>query len=264
MKTKPALSALAHEIARTSLSFAILDRQEVFNFADGLYQAFFPQMRCQASFSEVEILAQFERIKTNLTVMLSCLARDESFSPNLVCDHFFEELPEMYQLVLDDAEAHLRKDPAAKSLDEVIRAYPGFLAITYYRFAHRLLELEVPLLPRLISRYAHQLTGVEIHPGATIGKRFAIDHGTGVVIGETAHIGDDVMIYQGVTLGALHVKKELENIKRHPTVEENVVIYANATILGGKTVIGRDSIIGGNSWITESITPGSRIYRKSE
>jgi len=173
---------------------------------------------------------------------------------------FLEALPSLAQQIDGDAQAAFHGDPAARSVEEVIITYPGFFAVATYRWAHKLHSLDVPLLPRLMSEYAHEKTGIDIHPGATIGEGLFIDHGTGVVIGETSHIGKNVKIYQGVTLGALSVKKRLQNIKRHPTIENNVIIYANATILGGKTVIGEDSVVGGNVWITESVPKNSRIF----
>jgi serine O-acetyltransferase len=158
-----------------------------------------------------------------------------------------------------DARATADYDPAARSIDEVLLAYPGFFALACHRIAHLLEALEVDLLPRLIAEYAHRQTGIDINPGARIGRELAIDHGTGIVIGETTVIGDRVRIYQGVTLGALNVRKDLARKKRHPTIEDDVVIYANATILGGETVIGARSIIGGNVWLTHSIAPGSVV-----
>jgi serine O-acetyltransferase len=143
-------------------------------------------------------------------------------------------------------------------------AYPGFYAIAAYRFSHELYIMKIPILPRLISEHAHSVTGIDIHPGAKIGSGFFIDHGTGVVIGETSILGDNVKIYQGVTLGALSVAKSEANKKRHPSIEDNVIIYSGTTILGGKTVIGHDSIIGGNVWLTESVPPFSLVYHKSE
>ena len=164
-----------------------------------------------------------------------------------------EAIPEIRRLARLDAIAAFNGDPAAKSGDEVIVSYPGLQAITVYRIAHFLHECGVPVIPRIMSEHVHGKTGIDIHPGAKIGESFFIDHGTGVVIGETTVIGNNVKIYQGVTLGALSVKKSLKNTKRHPTIEDNVTIYANATILGGETVIGKGSVIGGNSWITESV-----------
>jgi serine O-acetyltransferase len=177
---------------------------------------------------------------------------------------FIEQLPEIYTLLQQDAAAIHEGDPAARNVDEVILTYPGFFATAIFRVAHALHTLGMPLLPRLLTEFAHQRTGVDIHPGATIGRRFAIDHGTGVVIGETTVIGDGVKIYQGVTLGALVVEKNLSNKKRHPTLEDDVVVYANATILGGETVVGRGSIIAGNAWLTQSVPPQSVVSRRTE
>jgi serine O-acetyltransferase len=164
---------------------------------------------------------------------------------------------------LDDADAILSADPAASSLDEVILAYPGFYALAIHRIAHIFYQQRIPLFPRLLAEYAHRQTGIDLHPGAKIGQRFSIDHGTGVVIGETAVIGDRVRIFQGVTLGALSVKKKLEGTKRHPTIGNDVVIYSQATILGGRTVIGEGSIIGGNVWLTDSVPPHSVITNQA-
>ena len=161
-------------------------------------------------------------------------------------------------------EAIYRGDPAAESVEEVVLAYPGFLAISIYRIAHEFYHLDVPIFPRLLTEYAHQLTGIDIHPGARIGTPFFIDHGTGIVIGETTLIGDNVKIYQGVTLGALSVDKSLANTKRHPTIEDNVIIYAQAVILGGETIIGHDSVVGGNSWLTRSVPPFSFVYPETK
>lgn len=177
---------------------------------------------------------------------------------------FIERLPDIYALLRQDAEAICEADPAARNVDEVILTYPGFFAIAIFRVAHALHTLGFPLLPRLLTEYAHRRTGVDIHPGATIGRRFVIDHGTGVVIGETTLIGDNVKLYQGVTLGALVVEKALADKKRHPTIEDDVVVYANATILGGETVVGRGSVIAGNAWLTQSVPPQSVVTRRTE
>jgi serine O-acetyltransferase len=176
---------------------------------------------------------------------------------------FFERMPAVHAALVLDAEAIVRGDPAAESLEEVIIAYPGFLATAVHRVAHELYRLEVPLFPRVLSEWSHRETGIDIHPGARIGTGFAIDHGTGVVIGETSEIGDRVRIYQGVTLGAMAVSKKLANRKRHPTIGDDVVIYANATILGGNTVVGAGSVIGGNVWLTNSIPPRSVVQFSS-
>ncbi|CAN5363194.1 hypothetical protein BH11ARM2_BH11ARM2_13410 [soil metagenome] len=175
-----------------------------------------------------------------------------------------QTLPDLHYALLHDAQAIMDGDPAARSLDEVILTYPGFYAISLYRLSHELFDLRFPLLPRLVSEHAHRETGIDIHPGAKVGRGFFIDHGTGVVIGETAEIGHGVRLYQGVTLGALQVARSLAGSKRHPTIEDNVVIYANATILGGETVIGHDSVIGGNAFITESVPPFSAVGRSPE
>jgi serine O-acetyltransferase len=177
---------------------------------------------------------------------------------------FLERLPELRQILATDAEAAYAGDPACKSIDEVIFCYPGFEAITVYRLAHLLHQLEVPLIPRMMTEWAHARTGIDIHPGAKIGQYFFTDHGTGVVIGETCEIGQWVKIYQGVTLGALSFPKDsqgnlVRGAKRHPTIEDRVVIYANATILGGHTVIGHDSVIGSSVWLTESVEPHTTV-----
>jgi serine O-acetyltransferase len=179
---------------------------------------------------------------------------------------FIESLPRVAAILATDIRAALRGDPATKSPDEVIFCYPGLLATVIFRLAHELYLLEVPIIPRIMAEYAHSLTGIDIHPGATIGSSFFIDHGTGVVIGETTIIGDNVRIYQGVTLGALSLPRnageEMRNKKRHPTIEDNVIIYANTTILGGETIIGEGSIIGGNIWLTESVATGTKVLLK--
>ena len=177
---------------------------------------------------------------------------------------FFYQLPSIYRALLEDAQAILDFDPAAQNMSEVIVAYPGFFAIAVYRLSHQLWGQGIRLLPRLFSEYAHSKTGIDIHPAAQIGAAFAIDHGTGIVIGETTVIGNHVKIYQGVTLGALNVAKSQAATKRHPTIEDEVVIYSGATILGGDTVIGKGSIIGGNVWLTHSISSNSVVYHKSE
>jgi serine O-acetyltransferase len=181
-----------------------------------------------------------------------------------VADTFFENLEKIRKTLLKDGEFILESDPAATELIEVIAIYPGFLAIYCYRIANALAKLSVPLLPRMITEYSHKVTGIDIHPHAEIGCPFAIDHGTGIVIGETTKIGNNVKLYQGVTLGALSVDKSKASKKRHPTIEDNVVLYAGCTILGGETVVGRNSIIGGNVWLTESIAPFSVVYHKPE
>jgi serine O-acetyltransferase len=180
-----------------------------------------------------------------------------------VCLRFVKTIPSLREMLALDVEAAMDGDPAAKSFDEVIFSYPCMFAITAYRIAYELHRLKVPLIARIMTEYAHSKTGIDIHPGAKIGRRFFIDHGTGVVIGETTEIGDNVKIYQGVTIGALSFPKEgassARNTKRHPTLEDNVVIYSGATILGGDTVIGHDSVIGGNVWLISSVPPQSKV-----
>lgn len=177
---------------------------------------------------------------------------------------FFQQLPEIYQRLKEDVQATYAGDPAAQTKREVIRSYPGFYAIAAYRIAHTLYELGVKIIPRMITEHAHSRTGIDIHPAAHIGRHFCIDHGTGIVIGATTQIGDQVKMYQGVTLGALSVDKADAAKKRHPTIEDRVVIYAGATILGGETVIGHDSIVGGNTWLTRSLPPHSKVSYRSE
>jgi len=197
---------------------------------------------------------------------LAELLRPVSTTAMEVCEttaDFLHNVPELYERILEDAHMLLRFDPAARSLGEVIHYYPGFHAIFVYRFAHQLYEQNVPVLPRMLAEIAHTETGIDIHPGANIGRSFFIDHGTGIVIGETTDIGERVRIYQGVTLGALTVRKEDARIKRHPTIEDDVVLYAGSTILGGKTVIAHSSVVGGNVWLTHSVPAYSRVYHTS-
>lgn len=174
---------------------------------------------------------------------------------------FIHKIPDIQQLIFKDVEAELEGDPAANSMEEIIFSYPGVYAIYVYRIAHILYEENVPFIPRIMTEYAHSKTGIDINPGAKIGEYFFIDHGTGIVIGETTIIGNHVKIYQGVTLGALSTRKgqELSGVKRHPTIEDNVVIYANTTVLGGETIIGKNSIIAGNTFITASVPEDTRV-----
>ena len=178
---------------------------------------------------------------------------------------FFEQLPEIQRLLLTDVQAGFDGDPAAKSKEEIIFSYPGLFAIYVYRLAHVLYKEEIPFIPRVMSEYAHGRTGIDINPGATIGEYFFIDHGTGVVVGETTEIGNNVKLYQGVTLGALSTRmgQQLANVKRHPTIRDNVTIYSNSTVLGGETVVGENTIIGGNTFITESTPANTKVSAKS-
>jgi serine O-acetyltransferase len=218
-----------------------------------------------ASYSTIDqIAAEYTRLESDLVTILNATRACKNCNNEAVAKAFFNQVPEIYRLLNTDIYSLHTGDPAARVEFEVIRAYPGFFALSFYRMAHELLLLEVPLIPRILTEYAHSKTGIDIHPGAIIGDHCFIDHGTGTVIGETAEIGNHVKLYQGVTLGALSVEKEMANIKRHPTVEDHVIIYSGATILGGNTIIGRHSVIGGNVWLTKSIPPGSLVYHNPE
>lgn len=228
---------------------------EAERFADEIYQLLF--------FSFAADSAAIQQVLNTLRSDLAYILQQHPSHQEQV-NTFFDALPQLYEALLQDANAILAADPAAKDVAEVIIAYPGFYATVIYRLSHQLWTQGLRLLPRLLSEYAHGKTGIDIHPGANIGKRFAIDHGTGIVIGETSVVGDDVKIYQGVTLGALNVDKAHAAIKRHPSIEDDVVVYSNATILGGNTVVGKGSIIGGNVWLTQSVPPDSIVYHNSE
>lgn len=214
--------------------------------------------------SKIKIQAELEHCYEELLSLLVRNSEHGDAGQKQITDGFFERLPVVYQLLDQDIDAIFQGDPAAKSRKEVIRSYPGFYGIAAYRIAHELHLMGVPDIPRIITEHAHGISGIDIHPGAIIGNHFCIDHGTGVVIGETATIGNWVKIYQGVTLGALSVNKELANIKRHPTIENGCVIYAGSTILGGETVVGENSIIGGNVWLTQSVNPNSKVYYQAK
>jgi serine O-acetyltransferase len=210
---------------------------------------------------EGEIAIELDRAAVKLKELLYSIRKSLDRSPDEIVETFFSEIPEVFEQLANDASAVMRYDPAASCVEEIILCYPGFYAVTVYRMAHILYQLDVPVLPRFLTEHAHQITGIDIHPGAEIDSPFFIDHGTGVVIGETARIGKEVRIFQGVTLGALTVERSMANTKRHPTIEDHVVIYAGSTILGGDTVIGHHTVVGGNTWITESIQPHSVVYR---
>jgi serine O-acetyltransferase len=259
-------SKLAQFLHRDRLELAtiVMNISEVRHSVDEMVALLFPQRGCIGARSLENTEAMLLELKSRFTFYFESVAplnKNNTDNASANCEAFFEKLPEIAETLDLDAQAALAGDPAAYSREEVIVTYPGFYAICIHRLAHVLHELNVPLLPRLMSEYAHEKTGIDIHPGAKIGESFFIDHGTGVVIGETAHIGKNVKIYQGVTLGALSVKKKLQSLKRHPTIEDDVVIYANSTILGGETVIGKGSIIGGNTWIVESVEAGSVVTR---
>lgn len=239
-------------------------RQSAQQFADDVLALLFPHF-CRERFTTAkEIEGKLARMERALKRRIAPLLAGSDISPDAVGTAFREALPDIHARLLLDAEAINAGDPAAESLDEVILAYPGFAAIAIHRMAHELYRMHVPIFPRLLGEYAHQMTGIDIHPGATIGTSFSMDHGTGIVIGESAVIGNNVKLYQGVTLGALSVEKSLARAKRHPTIEDRVVIYAQAVILGGETVVGHDSVVGGNVWLTESVPPFSIVQQESQ
>jgi len=213
---------------------------------------------------ETPVAANLDKLEKEFDLLVDLACWDTDKPCKKLWENYVSKLPRILQRLNLDAEATVNCDPASLSIEEVYMAYPGFYAIAIYRLAHELYTVGFPLVPRLMTEYAHRQTGVDINPGAVIGDSFHIDHGTGVVIGETAIIKDHVKIYQGVTLGGLFVAKNLQKTKRHPTIENNVTIYANATILGGETVIGENSIIGGNAWLTASILPNSTVFHTPE
>lgn len=249
-------------VGGSSLKAKLPDVDVVYSMIDDLQKLTFPgyfeteKFLSKAAFAEGMLVSIYKKMKSQLKVILADKVKAEE-----VTVRFMQEIPRVQELLAKDVEAQLAGDPAASSDSEVILAYPGLYTIFVYRYAHVLYELEVPLLPRMMSEYAHGKTGIDINPGATIGEYFFIDHGTGVVIGETAIIGNGVKIYQGVTIGALSTRKgqALSGVKRHPTIEDNVIIYANATILGGNTVVGKNATVAGNTFVTESIPEGVKV-----
>jgi serine O-acetyltransferase len=233
-------------------------------WASGLICLLYPELsRCTYPSAEA-IDKEFKRMERKLVHILDKTKPCTNCNHEAVSAQFFQQLPEIYRVLNTDIDAIQQGDPAARTEFEIIRAYPGFYALSFYRIAHALYQLNIPILPRILTEYAHSKTGIDIHPAARIGEHFMIDHGTGIVIGETSVIGEHVKMYQGVTLGALSVHKSMATQKRHPTIEDHVIIYSGATILGGDTVIGEGSVIGGNVWLTKSIAPGSRVYHNSE
>ncbi|MFH1475410.1 MAG: serine O-acetyltransferase [Chloroflexota bacterium] len=237
-------------------------KRDVAAFVDGVLGILFPQLSDDAAASVDELAARLVLVRRDLRRLVAPLTGDPDAWH--VVDAFSDGLPDIHARLVLDGEAISAGDPAAESVDEVIAAYPGFLAIAIHRIAHELHHLGVAILPRLLAEVAHTRTGIDIHPGASIGRSFCIDHGTGVVVGETAVIGDEVKLYQGVTLGALSVAKSAAGTKRHPTIGDRVVIYANATVLGGETVIGNDSVVGGNVFLTNSVPSDSIVYQASQ
>lgn len=237
------------------------DKRDAERFADDLFSLLF--IRDDSRYASKEKVTEaYKTLENCFADLVSHFV--EAKDVFRLTQQFFSYLPSIRNLLIADAEAIAHFDPAASSADEVILAYPGFYATAVYRLSHHIYQMGVKMLPRILSEYAHSKTGIDIHPGAVIGSPFIIDHGTGIVIGETAEIGNNVKIYQGVTLGALNVEKSAASQKRHPTVQDNVIIYSGATILGGGTVVGENSVVGGNVWLTYSVPPHSVVYRNSE
>ena len=237
------------------------DKQTAEEFIEELFRFLFVG-EAQAV-DEERLSEQYKSLKNTFAALLFEVVNDET-TVKQNTTQFFSALPDIHQRLIKDAEAILASDPAARSIEEVMAAYPGFYATVVYRLTNQLWKQDVAFLPRFFSEYAHSKTGIDIHPGAEIGDSLAIDHGTGIVIGETTIIGNNVKLYQGVTLGALNVAKDCASMKRHPTIEDDVIIYSGATILGGETVIGKGSVIGGNVWLTYSVPANSVVYHKSE
>jgi serine O-acetyltransferase len=230
------------------------------DFFETLLGTLFPHISEIDFRSEKEFEVHVLKLKLQLDQLLRRMSAHPALNVDEIVDQFFDRVPQIHAAIWEDIEGMYEGDPAAQSTTEIIRSYPGFLAISSYRIAHELYHLEIPEIPRMITEQAHSRTGIDIHPGAHIGTHFCIDHGTGVVIGETTVIGNHVKIYQGVTLGALSVNKADAEKKRHPTIEDHVVVYAGATILGGDTIVGHHSVVGGNVWLTRSIPPYSKVY----
>ena len=224
----------------------------------------YPELSQHNHLDKDAIKDSFAKLEAELVQIMNATKACSDCNNEALSKTFFTNLPSIYYLLNTDIQAIHLGDPAAHSVFEVVRAYPGFYGLCFYRIAHALNQLQVPLLPRILTEYAHSKTGIDIHPAAVIGEYFMIDHGTGIVIGETAVIGKNVKMYQGVTLGALSINKSMALQKRHPTIEDNVIIYSGATILGGDTVIGAGSVIGGNVWLTKSVPQGSLVYHNPE
>jgi len=234
--------------------------KEITTWALQVIRLLYPEQSKKVFISIGQLQDEFKKLEDELCHIMHVTTACGNCDNERLAKSFFDQLPELYRVLNTDIQAIFNGDPAARSEFEVIRTYPGFYAISFYRLAHSLFNHDVPLLPRILTEHAHSKTGIDIHPAAQIDEYFYIDHGTGIVIGETSRIGKHVKLYQGVTLGALSVAKNLADTKRHPTVEDNVVIYSGATILGGETVIGHDSVIGGNVWLTQSVAPNSTVY----
>jgi serine O-acetyltransferase len=259
------LAALAAHIAEDDAAMfgRLPDRELVAAFAENIIGLLFPAGR-EAPRTPAGIQAELEARSRALILVLEPIRDRLPQTPEVLAQAFHASLPHIHGQLTEDARAIEAGDPAASGTAEVVLAYPGFHALAFYRVAHALHRQGIPLVPRMIAEFGHSRTGADIHPAARIGRRCCIDHGTGLVIGETAVIGDDVKLYQGVTLGALSVTKEASGTKRHPTIEDRVVIYANATVLGGDTIVGSDSVIGGNVWLTHSVPSNSLVYHQSQ
>ena len=241
---------------------AVASNREIAAWALQVIRLLFPEQSRLEFHAVSELKDEFCKLRNELCMIMDATKACESCDNDQLSKSVFEQLPEVYRLLNTDIQEIFEGDPAARTEFEVIRTYPGFFAISFYRLAHVLYQHDVPLLPRILTEYAHSKTGIDIHPAAQIDEYFHIDHGTGIVIGESCIIGKHVKLYQGVTLGALSVAKSMAFTKRHPTVEDYVVIYSGATILGGETVIGHHSTIGGNVWLTKSVEPNSTVYHK--
>jgi len=238
-----------------------IDSTKIIEWLDRLFCILFPEKALEVATMET----LWMQSKTDFTMLLLKILKNKSENEiTELTEAIFKTFPELYRQLQQDAQAILDTDPAADCIQEIINSYPGFTAIAVYRIANTIANHDVVLLPRILTEYAHSKTGIDIHPKATIGVPFVIDHGTGIVIGETSIIGKNVHLYQGVTLGALQVEKNMSEKKRHPTVEDHVVIYANATILGGSTIIGNHSVIGGNTFITKSVNPNSVVMQATK
>ncbi len=254
------ISQLSANLSREQKAFP--SKELCRQFVDDLYALLFEFSNGKTR-EGTKLKLKFKKLTRSFSRLLKC-SIDSAPERKKATELFFDALPPVYDMLMQDAEAILAADPAADSLEEIILAYPGFFATYVYRIAHQLHKQNLLLHARIMSEYAHSKTGIDIHPAAIIGHSFVIDHGTGIVVGQTSEVGNHVTIYQGVTLGALAVSKAEASVKRHPTIGDNVVIYAGATILGGKTVIGAGSIIGGNVWLTNSVSPNYVVYHKSE
>ncbi|WP_241788734.1 serine O-acetyltransferase [Sphingobacterium rhinopitheci] len=236
--------------------------KRIADWARNILYLLFPERNTTGIKSVTQLEESFQLSEAELYELLLKTKACSECNNALIADTFYKRIPELYRIMLTDAQAIMDGDPAANSIREIIRTYPGFTAICIYRLAHELFNLGVPLLPRILTEYAHSKTGIDIHPGAQIDEYLYIDHGTGLVIGETCIIGKHVKLYQGVTLGALSVDKILAGVQRHPIIEDHVIIYAGATILGGNTTVGHHSIIGGNVWLTSSVEPYTTVYHQ--